>query len=62
MALREMTAAELAAGRIRKIILELTLEVEALEASIPAVPRNRGQHLFKNPVTGKVTKIKKVTL
>ena len=62
MALRELTQAEIAAARLRKMASELILEADALEASVAPVDRKKPSDIFINPITGKKKRIKFVGL
>ncbi len=62
MPLRKVTPAEITATRLRKMARDLILEAEALEATAPSRPRTGANNIFKDPLTGKVTRIKKVEM
>ena len=54
-----LTTAELTAAKLRRQAEELLLLADELEATVPDRPSSRKRHTFKNPLTGKVSKIKK---
>lgn len=62
MAIQPLTAAELAAARLRVIARDLILEAEALEASVPREKSKSGPIYFTDPDTGKRTRIKTIKM
>lgn len=60
--LRQLSAAELTAHRLRTMARDLVLEAEALEASVPREKSKTGRLYFTDPDTGKRTKIKTIKM
>lgn len=63
MALRELTIAEITAAKLRQTAHELLMQADALEASVVKhLPKVKDDGLFRNPITGRKSKIKKVDI
>lgn len=59
---RQLTEAELAAARLRKMAGELLLQADALEASVAVPATTRRKAAYADPLTGKPKKIRFIGL